>query len=275
MKFGLFSLNHDACSYPDGIRAVARRAEELGYESLWAGDHIVLPDPWQAPAPLKPEERLLEPVVALTFAAAVTERLLLGTGVIILPQRQPLVLAKQLASLDVLSKGRLLVGIGVGYLEPEFKALGVTLAERARRTDDYLGAMQAIWTQAPASFESDFVSFSGVSASPRPDQRPLPLVMGGYHRATYRRSVQMARSWYGFAMTPEKLVKHLEGLKEAADRYQRPPELGKLEITVTPRELAEGDLERYAAMGVDRVVLYPPRAVPLQELLEFVETNAP
>src|SRR3954471_7991266 len=118
LSFGLFSANAYACSYPDVVAGLARAAEAAGFESLWGGEHVVLPDPQAPPSPLAPEDRILDPVVTLTFLAAHTKRVLLGTGIIILPQRNPLVLAKALASLDELSGGRLLFGVGVGYLEP-------------------------------------------------------------------------------------------------------------------------------------------------------------
>jgi alkanesulfonate monooxygenase SsuD/methylene tetrahydromethanopterin reductase-like flavin-dependent oxidoreductase (luciferase family) len=123
VDIGLFNMNAGPCSWPDGAERIARLAEELNYESLWMGEHVVVPSPRVPPSPIEPTARMLDPLVALSFLAAVTERILLGTGIIILPQRNPLILAKQVASLDVLSHGRLLLGIGVGYLEPEFRAV--------------------------------------------------------------------------------------------------------------------------------------------------------
>ena len=131
---GLFNINNFVCSEPENLARVARAAEDAGYDSLWTGEHVVLPDPQVPPSPVAPEGRMLDPAVALTYAAAHTSRVKLGTGIIILPQRNPLVLAKELASLDVLSGGRLLFGIGVGYLKPEFDAIGVPLEDRGRRS---------------------------------------------------------------------------------------------------------------------------------------------
>src|SRR5512145_2459979 len=144
MHFGLFSTNAYACSYPDTVAGVARAAEAAGFESLWGGEHVVLPDPQAPPSPMAPTDAILDPVVALTYAAALTTRVRLGTGIIILPQRNPLVLAKELASLDVLSGGRLIVGVGVGYLEPEFRAIGADFEHRGAVSDEWLGAMRAI-----------------------------------------------------------------------------------------------------------------------------------
>src|SRR3989441_11480265 len=160
LKLGLFSINAYACCDPAVAARVARAAEAAGFESLWGGEHVVLPDPQAPPSPMAPTDRILDPIVALAYCAAVTTKARLGTGIIILPQRNPLVLAKQLASLDVLSNGRLIAGLGVGYLEAEFRALGAPFEDRGRVTDEYLAAMRAIWTDAKPSYRGRFVSFA-------------------------------------------------------------------------------------------------------------------
>src|SRR5579859_4946619 len=190
MKFGLFSMNTNACSYPESAARIAQLAESAGFESLWAGEHVVLPDPQAPPSPMAPQDRILDPVIALTFLAAHTKQVRLGTGIIILPQRNPLVLAKELASLDELSGGRLIFGIGAGYLEPEFRALGIPFTDRGVRTNDYLAAVRAIWTQPQPAYHGRFLSFEHVQAHPRP-QRNIPVVVGGHTRSTYRRAVEL------------------------------------------------------------------------------------
>ena len=260
LQFGLHGINSGVCVAPAAAVRVARRAEAVGFDSLWAGEHVVLPDPRTPDSPMEPEDPILDPVVALSFLAAVTERVLLGTGVIILPQRQPLVLAKELASLDVLCGGRLLAGIGAGYLEPELRAIGVPLAERGTRTDDYLAAMRAIWAGPHASFQGPFTSFSGISAFPLPAQRPGPrLIVGGRSEAAYRRAVAQAHGWYGWGQTPEEAAQIITELRAIAARDGRPAALGPLEITITPPSwpawVDAPTAERYAAAGVDRLVL--------------------
>src|SRR6266568_5011081 len=183
LTFGLFSLNSGACSYPATAARVAQAAEATGFDSLWAGEHVVLPDPRVPPSPLAPEERILDPIVTLTFLAAQTKRVLLGTGIIILPQRNPLVLAKELVSLDELSEGRLLFGLGVGYLEPEFRALGIPFADRGARSKEYLAAMRAIWREPKPAYHGQFVSFANVQAHP---QGNIRIVMGGRSSAHTR-----------------------------------------------------------------------------------------
>jgi probable F420-dependent oxidoreductase len=144
----------------------------------------------------------LEAVVAITHLAALTTRVRLGFGVIVLPQRQPVLLAKQLSSIDFLSGGRLTVGVGVGWSEPELNAMGVSLAERAARTEEYLAAMRVLWDEPTPSFTGTSVSFDGVVQRPRPAQRPHPpIVIGGHAPASYRRAVQSGNGWYGWRAT--------------------------------------------------------------------------
>ena len=261
MHFGLFSTNAYACSYPDVVAGVARAAEAAGLESLWGGEHVVLPDPQAPPSPMAPQDRILDPVIALTYCAAVTTRVRLGTGIIILPQRNPLVLAKELASLDALSNGRLIFGIGVGYLQPEFRALGAPYEQRGAVTDDYLAAMQAIWSQTKPAYQGRFVSFADIQAHPQPVQRPHPpIVVGGRTAAAFRRAVQQGNGWYGFGLDVDGTAQALAGMRTAAQQYARPAHLGPLEISITPGRGAGVDLataEKFTALGVHRLILMP------------------
>ena len=275
MKFGLFDVNQGACLNPTVLMRIAQQAEAAGLESLWAGEHVVLPDPRVAPSPMEPTEPILDPVIALTFAAAVTTTVRLGTGVIILPQRNPLVLAKELASLDVLSGGRLIFGVGVGYLEPEFRALGVELKDHGPRSDEYLAVMRSIWSAERPEFEGRFFRFGGVNAFPRPVQRPTPsLVIGGHSAAAYRRAVEQASGWYGFGMTLDQTAGALARIREAGGRWPRASELGPLEISITP---PRGDVNhelarRYADLGVDRLILRPPHLGDVGAYERYVAT---
>lgn len=242
---------------PQESARLARRAESLGFDSLWMGEHVVVPSPRVAPSPMEPTDPMTDPLVHLGFLAAVTTRVALATGIIILPQRNPLVLAKQVATLDVVSGGRVVLGIGAGYLEPEMSAIGVPMADRGERTDDFLAAMRALWTQAgPVEHHGRFADFGGVDAHPRPVQPGgPPIVVGGHSPAAYRRSVASGQGWYGFALTPESVGRCLEGLRAAADEVERPDALGPLEITVTPRRrLDAAAVDAFAAAGVHRLV---------------------
>jgi probable F420-dependent oxidoreductase len=261
MKFGLHSVNLHSCSYPDAAARVGRAAEAAGFESLWVADHVVLPDPPVPGRPMAPDQRLLDPIVALTFLAAHTRRIRLATGVIILPQRQALVLAKQLASLDVLSNGRLIFGLGVGWCEPEMRSVGAPFAERGRVADDYLTAMRAVWSQPRPSYRGPYVSFDGVQAMPRPVQTPTPeIVVGGRTTPAFRRAVTQGHGWYGFGLDVNETQKLVDGLREAGKQHSRPAALGRLEISVTPPGYDIPDTatrDAYAAAGVDRLILRP------------------
>jgi probable F420-dependent oxidoreductase len=266
MKLGLFGINMGPCCDPAVAARVARAAEEAGFESLWTGEHVVLPEPQAPPSPLPPRFPFLDPAVALTFVAGVTSRVRLGTGIIVLPQRNPLVLAKELASVDVLSGGRLILGIGAGYLRPELAALGIPFERRDARTDEYLSAILALWTEDRPAFRGAFVSFAGVNAFPRPVQRPHPpIVVGGSSAAAFRRAVTRAHGWYGFGLDPETTARRLAGLARAGEHAPRPAALGELEISVSPPpgRLAAEDVRRYAGLGVHRLV-----AVPVAETAE-------
>ena len=200
---------------------------------------------------------MLDPAVALAYVAAHTERLRLGTGIIILPQRNPVVLAKELASVDVLSEGRLMVGIGAGYLEPEFAAVGAPFTGRGARTDEYIDAMRALWSQDAPSFQGRYASFSGVDAHPRPVQKPgPPIVVGGTSPGALRRAVSRGNGWYGFFTDLDHTRQALEGLEKARSEVERPEALGRLEISVTPLPGVDLDtVHRYRELGVDRLTL--------------------
>jgi probable F420-dependent oxidoreductase len=278
MDIGLFNVNSGPCSRPAGAERIARQADAAGYESLWMGEHVVAPSPRVAPSPIEPTTAMLDPLVALAFLAGLTSQVRLGTGIIILPQRNPLVLAKQVASLDVLSGGRLLLGLGVGYLEPEFRAIGVPLADRGTRSDEYLAAMRHLWADEAPAFDGKYVSFSGIDAYPRPVRAEgPPVVIGGHSPAAYRRAVAHGQGWYGFALSPEATATCLAGLRQAAEDVERPAGLGSLSITVTPRgRIARAAAARYAELGVDRLVLLPPGGdEDIETWARFVDEHAP
>ena len=256
MKLGYFGIGSGPCADPESAVRVARAAESAGFESVWTGEHVVLPDPRVAPSPAPPTFPMLHPPVALAFIAGQTTTLRLGTGIIILPQRNPVVVAKELASVDVVSKGRLIFGLGVGYLEPEFAALGVPFETRGARTDEYIEAIRALWTQKQPSFRGDFVSFEGIDAHPRPVQAPHPpIVIGGHSAAAYRRAVSRAQGWYGFALDLDGTRASIEGLRQAEREVHRPAELGPLEISVTPAVALDRDNARhFEDLGVSRLV---------------------
>jgi probable F420-dependent oxidoreductase len=270
---GLFAVNSHACAEPEAAWRIAALAEQLGYDSLWAGEHVVAPSPRVDPSPMEPDEPMLDPLVALAHLAGRTERVLLGTGLIVLPQRNPLVLAKQAASLDVLSGGRLVLGIGVGYLEPEMTAVGVPMEGRGSRADEYLAAMRSLWEDEAPAYHGRYVDFEGVDAHPRPAQRPLPIVVGGHTAAAFRRAARHADGWYGFLVGLRAMAEYRQALDAAVEQAgrERP-----LHVSVSPsRPLDEDVVRRYAELGVDRLIVIPPPCLGIDEVAELVEANAP
>lgn len=275
MKLGIAGLGAKAAIPPDVTRRLARLAEDLGYESWWVGDHVVLPSPRTPESSIAPEDAILDPLVHLGYVAAVTTRIRLGTGVVILPQRNPVVLAKQAATLDVLCGGRLVLGVGAGYLEAEMTAVGVPMADRGRRTDEYIDAMRALWTEPAPRFGGRYAAFADVDAHPRPVQAGgPPIVVGGSSPAAFRRAVTRGHGFFAVG-TPEQTAAQLEGLRRAAGQVERPARLGPLEITAMQLEPVDtATAARYAALGIDRLVVYPLPFEDPDDIARFMETHA-
>jgi probable F420-dependent oxidoreductase len=272
MKIGLFGINFGVAGDVDAMISIARAAEAAGIESVWTGEHVVLPDPRVAPSPSDPQTPLLDPAVALSHIAAYTTRLRLGTGVIILPQRNPLVLAKELASVDVVSKGRLIFGLGAGYLEPEFRALGAPFEDRGAVTDEAIEAIKALWTMEKPVYKGRFFSFEGIDAQPRPVQKPHPpIVVGGMSRSGARRAARYGNGWYGFFTDIEATTRSLQWIRGYIANGERPTELGEIEISVTPpKRLTREVVDQYAEIGVHRLIPMS-NATTVDEVLRFMD----
>jgi probable F420-dependent oxidoreductase len=272
MKIGLFGINFGVAGDVDAMISIARAAEVAGLESVWTGEHVVLPDPRVAPSPSDPQTPLLDPAVALSHIAAHTAELRLGTGVIILPQRNPVVLAKELASVDVVSKGRLIFGLGAGYLEPEFRALGAPFEDRGAVTDEAIEAIKALWTMKKPAYKGRFFSFDGIDAQPRPVQKPHPpIVVGGMSRNGARRAARYGNGWYGFLTDYDATTRSLQWIQGYIANGERPAELGEIEISVTPpNRLTQEVVDRYEEIGVHRLIPLS-NATTLDEVLGFVD----
>lgn len=275
MKLGLYGINMGACLDPAVAVRVAQAAEQAGFDSLWTAEHVVLPEPRTPESPIPAATPLLDPAVALAHVAGHTRTIGLATGIIILPQRNPVVLAKELASVDVLSGGRLIFGLGVGYIPKEFAACGVPFEERGPRTDEAIEVLRDLWTAEKPGFEGRFYRYADVDAHPRPVQKPHPpIVVGGMSPPAYRRAVAQGNGWYGFALDVDGAAACIEGLRKAAEQVERPAALGRLEITVTPTVPLDADtVARYADLGVDRLAPIAMGA-DADALVAFVEQNA-
>jgi probable F420-dependent oxidoreductase len=251
---------------PERMAAVARHAETLGFESVWVPEHLVLPTriasryPYAPDGipPFTPDTPHLDPLMLLTHIAAATTTIRLGTNIYLLALRHPIVAARLAMSLDVLSGGRLTLGIGVGWLAEEFEAVGVDFTTRAARTRECVRALRALWTEPEPEFHGRFFSFGPVKFEPKPVQKPHPpLVFGGETEVALRRAAALGDGWYGVGHTPATAagqVGKLRALLAAGGRAD-----GRFEITVSNAApaLASDDLARYAEAGVDRVVALP------------------
>lgn len=275
MKLALFGINAGPCADPAIMRKVAIAAEQAGFESLWTGEHVVLPDPQVPPSPAPPLTPMVHPFTALAYLAAVTDKILLGTGITLIAQRNAVVLAKETASVDHISGGRLLFGIGAGYLEQEFDALGVNFNERGARTDEYIDAIRELWTSENPSFEGKFVRYSGIQSRPLARQAGgPPVVVGGTSAAACRRAVQKGQGWYGFALDVEQSQACVDALRAAAGKTERDASLGELEISVTPRApLTDELMKQFEDMGVSRLILLQPGQNE-DELLGYIDKIA-
>lgn len=255
MKFGLFGLHRGPGIVPDTLARRSVAAEQAGFESLWVGDHIALP-----PHLLGDKEPRLEALAALLYMAATTSTVRLAAGVLVFPQRHPVLLAKQLTSLDVLSKGRLIVGVGVGHVEAELAAFGVPMSERGRRTDESLERIREIWisplrSQAQAGNDH-------VVQHPAPVQQPHPpIVVGGHSDAALARAARFATGWFGWLTPVDETKELINRLRDLIRVEQRPDLLGSFEITVAaPGAVGLDTVEQYEAIGVSRLVVGPDTA---------------
>ena len=224
----------------DSLRIVAQKAEALGLESIWVPDHVVIPTtvnsryPYNKSGkfPLPPEMGFLEPMTALGFLAGVTQRIRLGTSALVLPHRNPILTAKMIATLDVLSQGRIILGAGIGWMEEEISLLGAPFKRRGALSDEYLRAMRELWTNPDPHFEGEFCHFSGIKCEPKPVQKPLPVWIGGHSNRAMRRIAEYGDGWLAVPKTLEDFQDGVARLKSACDTAGR--DVTRLEILIAP-----------------------------------------
>ena len=267
MRFGLFGVNFASCADPEVQRRVVLAAEEVGFESVWTGEHVALPIR-DNPVPTPAETPFLDSLVALARIAGFTSRVRLGTGILVLPHHNPVLIAKALASLDVVSGGRVIAGFAGGYAEPEFRALGVDFHQRGAITDESLRAIRTLWTDEVPSFRGRFADFGDIRFEPKPVQRPHPpIIVGGMAPAALRRAAREGDGWYGFALTVEQtapVVAELRRLRAALGRGDAPFEISLTTFEpVTPELVAAAD-----RAGIHRLIVFP--SVPADALEAFV-----
>jgi probable F420-dependent oxidoreductase len=263
MRLGLHALGIGSGATRAVIDAVAAAAERSGFATLWSGEHVVMVDRSASRYPYSDDGQIavpatadwIDPLIGLSFAAAATSTIRIATGVLLLPEHNPVLVAKQAATLDKLSGGRFTLGVGVGWSREEFDALGVPFARRAARTAEYVAAMRTLWRDDVASFDGEFICFDSVRVNPKPVAgRHIPVVLGGNRDAALRRVVAWGDGWYGF---------NLGGVREVAERIdlltrlcsESGRERAELRLSVALRDPSVNDVRPLAELGVDELVI--------------------
>jgi probable F420-dependent oxidoreductase len=281
MKFGLIPVNV-AVPNAAGMVGLAQLAEGVGFESVWTFEHAIVPMDYSSKYPysadgkmgVTPETNFVDPLVALAAIAAQTKTIRLGTGVNILSQTNPLYAAKQAASLDFVSNGRFMYGVGIGWLQEEFRAVGTPFERRGARFDDYIQAMRKFWSGEVIEHKSDFIDWTGFKSFPTPVQNPFPVIIGGTKGKAFERTAKYGNGWFAPTTSVADLAPKLEQLKKACDAVGRDPK--EVEVTAmwvpTPNDLS--DIERYTDLGVSRLIV-PVMALgpgnPVENLKAFGE----
>jgi probable F420-dependent oxidoreductase len=262
VKIGVIS-GFDQNTSPETIGAAGKIAEEHGFHSIWVPEHVVFFREYASRYPYSPDgkipgnpEGVLEPLTALTYLSAHTARIRLGTGICLVPQRNPVYTAKQVADVDFLSGGRVDFGIGIGWLREEFVALDVPWERRAARTRDYVGVMKSLWCDEVSSYKGEFYTLPDCVQNPKPVQKPHPpIFFGGESDGALRRVADLGQGWYGFGLNPETLLErlgHLDSLLRDRGRTRE-----DVDVFVFPSidQLNPDGLRRYIDLGVDQVIL--------------------
>lgn len=262
MKVGICFANIMQFVERDGLEQVAVGSENAGFESLWTVEHVVYPEGYGSSYPYDSSGKMPadsttpmpDPLIWLATAGALTSTIKLATGILIVPERNPMVLSKELASLDLLTNGRMMLGIGVGWLREEFDALGISWPHRGARTDDYIDVMRKLWTGELVSHHSDFVNFDRISSNPRPANGTVPIIVGGHTRKAAERA---ARIGDGFYPAGGDLAELSDIVRQEAAKHNRDP--AAIEITYGPTDSMmgadpAGAVEELAAQGVDRAI---------------------
>jgi probable F420-dependent oxidoreductase len=282
MKFGLFFANAGPFTLPDPFEALVRTADEVGFDSLWTVEHAVIPVGYRSPYPYSKTGRMPgsenapigDPLMALAYAAAISQKLRLATGIVILPQRHPAYVAKEVATLDVLSRGRAILGVGIGWLAEEFEAIGVPFHERAARAEESIRAIRSLWSEAPEPFEGAFFRWEPVESNPKPVQKPgVPIVVGGHVEAAARRAARIGDGFFPARGGLAKLPGLLRALRDECGKIGRDPT--GIEITSVEDHVDLDAVRRYQEAGVARLLVPPTAFDPdgiRRSLTDFAET---
>ncbi len=263
MKIGISGIGMGKGSRPRTLATVAEHAERLGFGTLWAPEHVVLFDHYESAYPYSDDGQFLaagnidltDPFVTLTYAAARTNRIRLATGICLVPERNPLVLAKVVASVDRLSNGRVALGVGIGWSSEEFAALGIPFERRAQRTCEYIEAMRELWGKEKSSYAGEFVNFKDARSFPKPvNGARLPIIFGGESVPALRRVARYGDAWFSVKLNPQQLEEKLKRLEPLLKEQGR--KLSDIELIVSPyqAEVTRDELRRYHELGVREII---------------------
>ena len=266
MKFGLMFVNVGPFGLPDHLENLGRCAEEAGIESVFTVEHVVVPKDYKSEYPYSPTGKMPgdelapipDPVLPLAFLAAVTQKIRLGTGVMILPQRHPAYVAKQAATLDTLSGGRAILGVGIGWLKEEFEALEIPFSERAARTEESVRAVRSLWGSETSRFDGEFYRWGALESYPKPVQPGgVPILVGGHVEGAARRAARIGDGFFpARGGDLKELSQLLAALRDECGKIGRDP--SEVEITVGAAPKSVDDVRRYEDLGVSRIVMPPP-----------------
>ena len=264
---------------PQTIRAVAENADRLGFGTLWAPEHVVLFDEHQSKYPYSDDGRflagstidLLDPFIGLTYAAAYSKHIRLATGICLVPEHNPLVLAKVVASLDFLSGGRFALGVGIGWSSEEFAALGIPFERRAQRTTEYIEVMRKLWNEDKSTFDGEFVRFAEVRSFPKPARRKVPVIFGGESLPALKRVARIGDGWFGVNLNPQQAEEKIATLHKLMSEAGRDPK--ELDISISPyhHQVGVDDLRRYHDLGVNEFVPFVQLPRSEEEIPKFLE----
>jgi len=283
MKVGLMAVVFGRVKGMGVMKAFATYAERLGFSTLWAPEHVVLVDQYQSQYPYSAQGRfpaptdapIADPFLTLCTLASVTERIRLGTAICLVPEHNPLVLAKVIATLDCLSEGRLTLGVGVGWLEEEFRALGISWERRAQRTREYIEAMRRLWSEPLSSYHGEFVNFEQVRSNPKPVRgAALPVFFGGESGPALRRVAEYGNGWIGFNLTPDEAATKIRRIEELLKANGRKRSDVEMAVSNSAKPITPDDLKRYHDAGVEEFVVTGLRAPHTPEEAQSVLEKA-
>ena len=271
MKFGIMFANTGHGSTPAGATAVATAAESGGFEAIWTVEHVVVPSGYESKYPYDPSGKMAggaedfdlpDPLIWLTWVAATTERIKLATGILIVPQRNPVITAKELATLDHLSGGRMVLGVGAGWLAEEFDALNASFDDRGKRLDEYIAVMRALWAGGKTTFDGDFFQFQDCISKPAPVDGMIPVIVGGHSKTAARRAGRLGDGFFPGSASTTEIAELITLVRQTAEEHGRDPDAIEMiaGAVAPPGPKLDDRVEKLAEIGVTHAIVptFPP-----------------